>query len=45
VVLWDNRSTAHADHDYGDFQRIMHRVTLRGDIPVGPAPVGASRPV
>jgi len=42
VVLWDNRSTAHADHD---FQRIMHRVTLRGDIPVGPAPVGASRPV
>ncbi|MCW2670657.1 MAG: Taurine dioxygenase [Frankiales bacterium] len=37
VAMWDNRSTAHyADFDYGDFQRIMHRITLRGDIPRGP---------
>ena len=37
VVMWDNRSTAHyADFNYGDVQRVMHRVTLRGDIPVGP---------
>jgi alpha-ketoglutarate-dependent taurine dioxygenase len=37
VVMWDNRSTAHyADFNYADFQRIMHRITLRGDIPVGP---------
>jgi taurine dioxygenase len=38
VVMWDNRSTAHyADFNYGDTQRIMHRITLRGDIPVGPS--------
>jgi alpha-ketoglutarate-dependent taurine dioxygenase len=30
------RSTAHyADNDYGSFQRIMHLITLRGDVPVG----------
>ncbi|MFE6937778.1 TauD/TfdA dioxygenase family protein [Streptomyces chartreusis] len=38
VALWDNRSTAHyANRDYGDRHRVMHRITLRGDTPVGPA--------
>nr|WP_320772934.1 TauD/TfdA family dioxygenase [Streptomyces sp. CRN 30] len=37
VTLWDNRSTAHyANRDYGDEHRVMHRITLRGDTPVGP---------
>jgi taurine dioxygenase len=37
VAMWDNRSTLHyANRDYGDFRRIMHRITLRGDEPVGP---------
>jgi taurine dioxygenase len=41
VALWDNRSTAHyANRDYGDRHRVMHRITLRGDIPVGPAAPG-----
>ncbi|MFF5846465.1 TauD/TfdA dioxygenase family protein [Streptomyces massasporeus] len=41
VALWDNRSTAHyANRDYGDQHRVMHRITLRGDTPVGPAATG-----
>jgi taurine dioxygenase len=37
VVVWDNRATAHiAIDDYGDAHRVMHRVTVRGDRPVGP---------
>ncbi|SCG41859.1 TauD/TfdA dioxygenase family protein [Micromonospora humi] len=37
VAMWDNRSTAHyANRDYGDARRVMHRITLRGDLPVGP---------
>jgi alpha-ketoglutarate-dependent taurine dioxygenase len=37
VAMWDNRSTAHyANRDYGTAHRVMHRITLRGDIPVGP---------
>jgi alpha-ketoglutarate-dependent taurine dioxygenase len=37
VAMWDNRSTAHyANRDYGDARRVMHRITLRGDAPVGP---------
>ena len=36
VAMWDNRATAHyANRDYGDARRVMHRVTLRGDEPVG----------
>ena len=37
VVMRDNRSTVHhADRDYGDQRRVIHRITLRGDQPVGP---------
>jgi alpha-ketoglutarate-dependent taurine dioxygenase len=39
VAMWDNRSTAHyANRDYGDARRVMQRITLRGDAPVGPTP-------
>ncbi len=38
LVLWDNRNTLHyANRDYGDNRSVMHRITLRGDAPVGPA--------
>ena len=38
VTMWDNRSTVHyANRDYGDARRVMHRITLRGDEPYGPA--------
>ena len=38
LVFWDNRATMHYGvNDYGDARRVMHRVTLRGDIPVGPS--------
>jgi len=38
VAFWDNRATLHyALDDYGDALRIAHRVTLRGDVPYGPA--------
>jgi taurine dioxygenase len=44
VAMWDNRATLHyANRDYGDFRRIMHRITLRGDEPVGPGR-SAARP-
>ena len=37
VGIWDNRSTSHyANRDY-DEVRVMRRITLAGDRPVGPA--------
>lgn len=39
VAFWDNRATAHLgpqDLDDIDVERVLHRVTLIGDVPVGP---------
>ena len=36
VVIWDNRATQHvAVNDYGDARRVVRRITLDGDVPVG----------
>ncbi|MEV0210057.1 TauD/TfdA family dioxygenase [Streptomyces sp. NPDC050788] len=38
VAFWDNRATIHlapSDNAHLDFPRIMHRVMLTGDVPVG----------
>jgi alpha-ketoglutarate-dependent sulfate ester dioxygenase len=35
VAMWDNRATQHrALDDYDDQPRLMHRITLMGDVPV-----------
>ncbi len=35
VAIWDNRSTQHyAVDDYDDLPRLLHRITLAGDVPV-----------
>ncbi len=37
IGFWDNRATQHAVvGDFGDQHRVIQRVTLRGDEPVGP---------
>jgi taurine dioxygenase len=37
VVIWDNRSTMHyATDDYGTSDRRTRRITLRGDVAIGP---------
>lgn len=36
VAIWDNRSTQHyAIADYGDAHRVVRRVTVEGEVPVG----------
>lgn len=35
-MIWDNRATQHlAVNDYGDAHRVVRRVTIAGDVPVG----------
>jgi alpha-ketoglutarate-dependent sulfate ester dioxygenase len=39
VAIWDNRTTSHlapTDIEHLDLQRTLHRVTVIGDVPVGP---------
>ncbi len=34
VVMWDNRCTMHyAIHDYGEQTRLLHRISIKGDVP------------
>jgi alpha-ketoglutarate-dependent sulfate ester dioxygenase len=36
IAIWDNRATQHyAVADYGDQPRLLHRITIAGDVPVG----------
>ena len=44
VAFWDNRVTAHRgpqDIDHLDVERVLHRVTLIGEVPVGPNGLGS----
>jgi alpha-ketoglutarate-dependent sulfate ester dioxygenase len=35
IAIWDNRATQHyAVSDYDDIPRLLHRITLAGDVPV-----------
>ena len=35
LVMWDNRSLLHyAIHDHGDEPRLLHRITVQGEVPV-----------
>ncbi len=37
LALWDNRCTLHYPvNDYHGHRRLLHRITLKGDAPVGP---------
>jgi alpha-ketoglutarate-dependent sulfate ester dioxygenase len=39
IAFWDNRATAHlaaVDVDHADYERYLERITLTGDVPVGP---------
>ena len=39
VAFWDNRAALHLapqDFEHVDGDRILHRITLVGDVPVGP---------
>ena len=45
LAFWDNRATMHYGiFDYEGQERVMHRVTLRGDRPVGPGEVAPALP-
>jgi alpha-ketoglutarate-dependent sulfate ester dioxygenase len=36
LAIWDNRATQHyAVADYDDLPRLMHRITVAGDVPIG----------
>ena len=36
IAIWDNRATQHyAVADYDDHPRLMHRITVAGDVPAG----------
>jgi taurine dioxygenase len=36
IAIWDNRATQHyAVADYDDLPRLLHRITVAGDIPLG----------